>query len=185
MIVEFIKTRGTEACRIGSTETEITRGIHQRGLRCQMVLECLVMRQAQSYGSRKVFEEFLFVLGIGCQTVDMLIDIARGCRQIILAPVGPEDGRSVFQESENGFHLAVHHALFLRLHIVAHGIALRSHIVLLAIAETVNGEIRLKRVLRRKLIDTADVPAETLVAHLVVGTARDVRTCLRSVRLLI
>ena len=112
MIVEFIKTRGTEACRIGSTETEITRGIHQRGFRCQMVLECLVMRQAQSYGSRKIFEEFLLVLGIGRQTVDMLIDIARGCRQIILPPVGPEDGRSVFQESENGLHLAVHHALF-------------------------------------------------------------------------
>ncbi len=176
MVVEFVETRGTEAGGIGGTETEIARGIHQSYLGRQMVVEGLVVRQSQTDGGSEVLEEHLLVLGIGSQGIDALVDIARGGLQVILAPVGTEDGGGVACESKDCLQLAVHHPLFLRLDIVADGIVARGDIVLLAIAETIDGEGCLERILSGELIDTSDIPTEAFVAHLVVGTAGDVGT---------
>ena len=76
MVVEFVKPRGTETGRVSGTEAEIAWCIHQRHLGRQMVVESLMVRQSQTDGSRQVLEEFLLVLGIGCQGIDALIDIA-------------------------------------------------------------------------------------------------------------
>ena len=84
------------------------------------------------------------MLGIGGKGVHMLIDIARGRFQIILAPIGSENGGGVLRESEDSFHLSIHHHLFLRLHIVADGIILRLHVILLTITETVYDEVCLQ-----------------------------------------
>ena len=64
--------------------------------------------------------------------------------------------------------------MFLGLHIIVDGIGLGSHVILLAVAETVNGEVGLQRVASRELVDTAHVPAQALVTHLIVGAAGDV-----------
>ena len=73
--------------------------------------------------------------------------------------------------------------MLLRLDIGSNGktISLIFHIVLLAIAEAVDGEVGLQRVLGSKLIDASNVPSEALVAHLVVGAALDVFTAVWTV----
>ena len=76
VVVEFVESRGTEACGIGGAEPEITGGIHQRHLGRQMVVEGLVVRQSQTDGGSEVLEEHLLVLGIGGQGIDVLVDIA-------------------------------------------------------------------------------------------------------------
>ena len=76
VVVEFVESRGTEACGIGGTEPEIARGAHQSHLRRQMVVEGLVVRQSQTDGGSEVLEERLLVLGIGGQGIDVLVDIA-------------------------------------------------------------------------------------------------------------
>ena len=48
VVIEFVESWGTEACRVSSTESEIARGIHQRRLRRQMVVERFMMGKAQS-----------------------------------------------------------------------------------------------------------------------------------------
>ena len=57
-----------------------------------MVVEGLVMCQTQAEGGREVFQELDLVLGIGCEGIDLLIDVTRGGCEMILSPVGTEDG---------------------------------------------------------------------------------------------
>ena len=111
----------------------------------------------------------------------MLVDVATGGGQVILAPVGSEDGRRVAGQTEDGLRLSLHHALLLRLHVVANGIRLGLRVILLSVAETVHREVGLQRVLLRKLIDAAHVPSQSFVAHLVVGAASDVGIGVRAV----
>ena len=101
---------------------------------------------------------------------------------MIFAPVSTEDSGGVCRQSEDGFQFSFHHALFLRLHIVADGIVLCLYIIFLSIAETVNGKVCLQRIAAGEFIDTAHIPAQTLVAHFVVGAACDVFSTLRTVR---
>ena len=181
MIIEFIETRRTETSRIGGSEAEIAWGIHQRGLRRKMVVERLMMRQSKAQGECEVALQLRLVLGIGCERIHMLIDIARGSVEILLSPVGSEDGGRMFGQRENRLHITLHHQLFLGLHIIAYGIGLGCHIVLLTIAETIDGKVGLQRVLGIKFIDTTQVPAEALIAHLVVVATRDVLTGFRTI----
>ena len=113
------------------------------------------------------------------------MDIARGGRQIVLAPVGPEDGGGVGCQSEDGLQLSLHRALLLGLHIVTDSIVLCLHVVLLAIAEAIDGEVGLQTVATGELIDATHVPAQSFVSHFVVSSARDVRTGLWAVCYLI
>ena len=168
MVVKFVESWGAETCRVSSAESEVAWCIHQCSLGCQVIFERLMMRQSQSEGSREVFQELHLVLGIGREGIDMLVDITRGCRQIIFSPVSTKDGRRVLHQSENGLHLSVHHPLLFRLHIVAHMIGLCLDVVLLTIAETIDGEGGLQGVLGSELIDTSHIPAEAFVAHFVV-----------------
>ena len=75
MIVELVESRGTETCRVGGTETELTRGIHQGHLRGEVSIERLVMCQSQTEGGGEVFQELYLVLGIGCEGIDLLVDV--------------------------------------------------------------------------------------------------------------
>ena len=181
MIVEFVESWCTETCRIGGTETEITRGIHQRSLRREMVVECLVMSIAQAKSQHQITSKFSLMLGIGRQRIDIFVYISRCSCKILLAPVGSEDGCRMLRKTENRFHVAFHHTLFLRLHIVTNSIGIRLHIVLLAIAEPVDRKIGLQRVLGIELIDTTQVPAEALIAHLVIVATRNVLTGFRTI----
>ena len=113
VIVELVETRGTETCRVGGTETELTWGIHQGHLRGEVIIERLVMCQSQTEGGGEVFQELHLVLGIGCEGIDLLIDVTRGGCEMILSPVGTEDGGAVGGESQDGLDLTVHHALLL------------------------------------------------------------------------
>ncbi len=99
MVIEFVETWRTETSRVGGPETEIPRGVHQRGLGGQVVVEGLVMGEAQSDSGSEILEEFLFVLGVCCQGMDTLVDIARGGCQIVLAPVGTKDGSGLVIET--------------------------------------------------------------------------------------
>ena len=146
-----------------------------------MVVEGLVVSQAQSERRRQVLQEQHLVLGVGCQGIDVLFDVARRGGQVVLAPVGTDDGGGVGGQPKDAFQFALHRTLLLRLHVVADLVGLRLHIVFLAIAETVDGEVGLQRVAIVELIDAAEVPAQALVAHLVVSTTRDVLSCLRAV----
>ena len=150
-----------------------------------MLVKRLMMRQSQSQCRRQVLQQRHLVLGIGSERIHMTVDITAGGIEILLAPVGTEDGGRVRCQSQDGFQLSLHHALLLRLHVVANGIGLRGHIILLAITETVHHEIGLNRVLGRKLIDSAHVPSQSFVSHLVVGTASDIAACFWAIGYLI
>ena len=120
----------------------------------------------------------LLMLGVGGQIVGFLVDVARGGVQAVLSPVGSDNGgRSTPHISpeggnvEDGFQLALHGALFLRLYVVANLIGFCLHVVLLAVAEAIHGEIGLQRVLLIELVNTAGGEAQGLVAHLIVGAA--------------
>ena len=143
------------------------------------------MGQTQSESGRKVFHQFHLVLGISSDAIHLLVDIARSSLEVVLTPIGTKDGSGVFRESEDGLQITLHHTLFLRLHIVAHGIVFRCHIILLTITEAVDGEIGLQGVLTCKLIDASKVPTEPFVTHLVVSTACDVFAALRTICYLI
>ena len=125
------------------------------------------------------------MLGIGRQRIGMLVDVARGRRQIVLAPVGTYDGGTALQQTKHGLQVTLHGTLLLGLHVVADGIVLGLYGILLAIAEPVHGEVSLQRMAIGELIDTAQIPAEALVAHLVVGASRDVLTGVGTVRNLV
>ena len=100
---------------------------------------------------------------------------------MVFAIVCSEDGGRVGREAEDGFQLAFHRTLLLRLHIVADGIGLGLHVVLFTIAETVDGEVGLQRILRGKFVDTSNVPAEPLVTHLIICATRDIGTSVRTI----
>ena len=176
VVVNLVQARGTEAGRVGGTEAEIARGIHQDGFRSQLIAKGLVARVAQADGGRHGVQQFVLMLGVGRQRIGVLVDVARGGRQIVFAPVGTDDGRTALQQTEHGLQVSLHRALLLGLHVVARGIVLGVYGILLAIAEAVDGEVGLQRVAVGELIDTAQIPAEALVAHLVVGASRDVLT---------
>ena len=125
------------------------------------------------------------MLGIRRDVVDMLLDIPGRCREIVFVPVCSEDRGGILVETEDRLYLSFHRALLLRLHIVTDSIVLGGDVIFLAIAETVDGEVCLYGVPVIELIDTTDIPAETLIAHLIVCTACDVLTGLRTVRDLI
>jgi hypothetical protein len=46
MVIEFVETWSTEACRVCSTESEVAWSIHQCRFRCEMLIEGLMMRQS-------------------------------------------------------------------------------------------------------------------------------------------
>ena len=104
------------------------------------------MCKTKSERSCDILQESHLMLSIGCKGIDVFVDVARGGIQIILAPISPEDSGRVRGQSQDGLQLSVHHALFLRLHIVAYSIILRSDIILLAITETIDGKVGLKGV---------------------------------------
>ena len=149
-----------------------------------MGAEGLVVVKSQTDGSRSKpssHANLRLVLGIGRQRIHMLVDVATGGGQVILAPVGSEDGRRVAGQTEDGLRLSLHHALLLRLHVVANGIRLGLHVIFLSVAETIHREVGLQRVLLRKFIDATHIPSQSFIAHLVVGTARDVGVGVRAV----
>ena len=146
-----------------------------------MVVECLVMSIAQAKSQHQITSKFCLMLGIGRQRIDIFVYISRGRCKILLAPVGSEDGCRMLRKTENRFHVAFHHTLFLRLHIVTNSIGIRLHIVLLAIAEPVDRKIGLQRVSGIKLINSSYVPTQALITHLIVGAASDVIARLRTV----
>ena len=130
--------------------------------------------QTQANCGGQTLKEQHLVLGKGGCRIGVLVDVARGGVQIIFAPIGTKDSRGVLHQPQDSLELAFHRALLFGLHIVVDGVVLGDDVILLAIAETVNSEIGLQRVAARELVDAAHVPAQALVAHLVVGTARDV-----------
>ena len=103
----------------------------------------------------------------------MLVDVARGGHQVVLMPVGTQNGGRMCRQAKDGLQLSFHATLFLRLHVGTNGEALvrKVDIILLAIAEAVDGEVGLEGVPGGEFVDAADVPAQALVAHLVVGAA--------------
>ena len=111
------------------------------------------------------------MLGIGGKGVHLTADVARRGVQAVAAPVGADDGGRGLRQSEYGLELSLHRALLLRLHVVAYGVGLRLYVVLLAVAEAVDGEAGLQAVAAGHLVDGAQAPAQSLVAHLVVGAA--------------
>ena len=139
-----------------------------------MVIKRFVVCQTKSDGNREIFQKLLFVLGIGCKGIDILVEIARSGREIVFAPVGAENRCAVSREAEDALDFALHHPLFFRLDIVADGIGLSFNVVFFAIAEAVDREVGLQAIATRKFVDTAYVPTEALKTHLVVSTTSDV-----------
>ena len=184
MVVEFVETRGAETSGVGGTEVYGAEAVHEGGLGGEVGAEGLVVVVASAEGccnGAGANVKTLFVLGIASENVDALVDVARGGGKEVLTPVGTEDGgRSTTLippkggKVEDSFQTALHSSLLFRLHVVADGIGLCLHFVLLAVAETVYGEVGLEGVLGRKLIDAANIPAQALVTHLVVVPASDV-----------
>ena len=137
--------------------------------------------QSQSECSSQIIQQFHLVLGIGSERIHMAVDITTGGCEIVFTPIGTEDGGRVSCKAQNGFQLSLHHTLFLRLHVVAYGIGLGGYIILFAVAETIYHEIGLNRVLRSKLIDTAHIPSQSFIAHLVIGTASNIAARFRAI----
>ena len=174
MVIQLVKTGGAEASRISGTQAEVAGSIHQCGLGREVPVEGLVVGQTQAHGCRQAVKEQHLVLGEGGCRISILVDIARGGGEVILAPIGTKDGGGVVHQSQDSLELCLHRALLLGLHIIVDSIGLGGHVILLAVAEPVNGEIGLQGVAAGELVDTAHVPAQAFVAHLVVGTACDV-----------
>ena len=92
MVIQLVKARSAESRRIGGTQAEVARGIHQRGLGREVPVEGFVIGQAKSHGGSESVKEQHFVLcKSGCR-VGILVDVARGGSQVVLAPVSTEDG---------------------------------------------------------------------------------------------
>ena len=83
------------------------------------------------------------MLGIGCQRIDVLVNVAARSSEILLTPIGTKDGGRILGKTKDCLQLSFHHALFLRLHVVANLIGLRLHVVLLTITETINDKVSL------------------------------------------
>ena len=81
--------------------------------------------------------------------------------------------------------MSFHHALFLRLYVITDGISLGLHIILLSIAETIDGKVCLKAIAAGEFIDTTYVPTEPFIAHFVVCSTFNIRVCIRTIRYLI
>ena len=95
MIVKLVQTWGAEAFGICGSDIDRAEAVHQRDLGSKVVVEGLMMRQSQTYGGRDralPYPHLRFMLGIGGQRIDVLVDVARGGCEIVLSPVGTNDG---------------------------------------------------------------------------------------------
>ena len=81
--------------------------------------------------------------------------------------------------------MSFHHTLFLRLYVITDGIGLGLHIILLSIAETIDGEVCLKAIATGEFIDTTYVPTESFVSHFVVCSPFNIWVCIRTIRYLV
>ena len=76
MVIQLIQAWGAESCRICGTQTEIAWGIHQCGFWCEMLAEGFMMCETYAEGGGEVSEELCLMLRIGCEGIDILMDIA-------------------------------------------------------------------------------------------------------------
>ena len=174
VVVEFVQSGGTEACRVGGTEVEGAGGVHQCGLGGEVSACGLVVGVAYAHRGCHVFQEALLVLSVEGEGVDALVDVAGGGEEVVFPPVAADDGGAVVHQAQDGLEVGFVGMLLLGQDEVAHLVTFGGYVVLLAVAEAVGREGGLQGVLLGELVDAAEVPAGSLVLHLVVGSTRDV-----------